>query len=229
MMLHPPAIDESLAIDTLCRLAADPSQAKALHDVIGDFCHIIRNRLNTLQIGLYLAKSHSPATCPKVWEELASHSREAERRIALFQTVCRPMILRPITIGLDLVLNEFVNRWAPRFLARGVSLESPGLAIHEPSRIDPSRIGEGLDAVASWRLSEAKPGGTIQMHARAMKGWSRIEWSEPLATEEPKRGGLPLAVFAKVAFAHGGGLTRETRDGLRLTIEWPHREPASPA
>src|SRR4051812_16601356 len=154
------------AQEALWQIACDPARVAALHGLVGDFCHLLRNRLNSLQMGLYLARRGASQADPRVWDELDGHYREAERVIDLFQTICRPMPLTPITIGLGLVLGDFAARWTPRFLAHGVAMDVSMVESDGPSHLDPSRLSQGLDALASWRLDHVGTGGRLNL-----RGW----------------------------------------------------------
>lgn len=225
--LNPPTTVASPVADVICHMASEPARVESLHAILGDFCHLVRNRLNSLQIGLYLAKSGSENTGTPSWGLAESYCRDAEHVIELFQTVCRPMPLRTISIGLDLVLRDIVNRWQSRFLARGLTLTMRDLSIAEPSRIDPSRIAQTFDALAAWRVEEAEPGSSITLRGRAAQGWSQVEWIEDASSLDTTRGALCLGALARVASAHGGKLARRDTPSLSLTIDWPNRESSS--
>jgi hypothetical protein len=208
--------------ETLWQIACDPARIAALHGLVGDFCHLLRNRLNSLQMGLYLARRGASQPDPRVWDELDGHYREAERVIDLFQTVCRPMPLTPIAIGLGLVLGDFAARWAPRFLDHGVTLDVSLVEADGPSHLDPSRLSLGLDALAAWRLDRFDSGGRLNVRGWVGQGRSRLEWGETGSRGMDHGGALHLAALARVATAHGGRMTREDRDGWRLRVDWPH-------
>jgi hypothetical protein len=223
------AVAEPSAAETLCRLTTDPERVQGLHGLLGEFCHLIRNRLNSLQIGVYLARTDAPnrGGDPARWDELDAHYRSAERIVEMFQAVCRPMPLQPIRIGLDLVIADFCNRWAPRFAERSIDWTVGPVEVAEPSRLDPTRLAQGLDAMASWRLDEAAPGTRIRFDGMSQRGWSRIEWAEEdgdggCDCRGVQDGGLSLAVLARVASAHGGRLTTGDRGGWRMAIDWPN-------
>ncbi|MDB5353002.1 MAG: hypothetical protein JWN86_4249 [Planctomycetota bacterium] len=222
-MRHTSAVSAGPATTALWQVASDPSRAAALHGLVGEFCHLLRNRLNSLQMGLYLARHgcDSATRDAGVWDELDGHYRAAEKVVDLFQIICRPMTLTRIPVGLGLVLNEFSSRWAPRFAGRNTALVVDLADADGPSCLDPSRLAIGLDALASWRIDRAQPGRTIHLRGWVEQGRSRLEWSE--ADSLPDDGGaLPLAALARVASAHGGSISEETRDGWSVRLDWPH-------
>lgn len=205
-------------------LGNDPSPAMDLPGLIGDFCHLLRNRLNSLQMGLYIARRGTIPADREVWDELDRHYREAERVLDLFQTICRPIPLTPIPIDLEMVLKEFHSRWATRFEERGARIEIIIDDSDGPSRLDPSRLVKGLDSLASWRIEDAGRGVRLTLVGRVRQGTSRVEWIERGSKRIDGAGGLPLATLASVAAAHGGTLKREDRDGWRVLVQWPHHE-----
>ena len=208
--------------ESLQQIAADPDRVAALHGLVGEFCHLLRNRLNSLQVSMYLARHEKPDLEPRVWEELNHHYREAEGVIELFQTVVRPMSLSRISIEPDIILNEFTARWTARFLARGVILATDLPPANGPSWVDPSKIAQGLDALAAWRVNRVEAGSRITIGAWVGKGRSRIEWSEPTIPSREVEGELPLAALARITSAHGGLMTRDVTDGWRIVLEWPN-------
>ncbi len=212
--------------DVLSRLAAEPEGVEALHDAFGDFCHLVRNRLNSLQIGVYLARTTADPRS-SAWRDVDEQCRAAVQVIELFQSVCRPMTLHPITIGLDLVLRDFANRWSPKFEARGVALRLVCPPPDEPSRIDPTRIAQALDAFVAWRLEEAEAGSTVVITGRSCHTGSRIAWSEGEAAGNISRGALGLGLLSRVAALHGGRLVPTCGPELHVVVEWPNAsEPA---
>jgi hypothetical protein len=210
-----------LAPERLWEIASDPARVEALHSLVGDFCHLLRNRLNSLQMSLYLARRDDTSEGPEVWDELEHQYKAAEGVVELFQTICRPMSLTPITIGLGLIVGEFSARWAPRFAAKGVAFSAGSCEADGPSWVDPSRVGQGLEALASWRLDQAEAGSGVHLRGSVSRGLSRIEWSESPAPAIARHGELPLAALARVASAHGGSMSQDDHDGWRLRLEWP--------
>ena len=217
------------APEHLWQIASDPARIAALHDLVGDFCHLLRNRLNGLQMSLYLARREDAAVEPDVWNELEGQYRAAVGVVELFQTVCRPMTLTPITIGLGLIVGEFTARWTPRFAAKGVTLSAGSAEADGPSRVDPSRVGQGLEALAAWRLDHAEAGTGVCLRGTVTHGRSRLEWTESSASRIGEGGALPLAALARVASAHGGTISQDDRDGWRLRLEWPNEMAVSKA
>ena len=214
--IHPAGLGTGI----LSQIAGDPSQVAALHGAVGDFCHLLRNRLHTLQMSLYLARRDARGGGGS-WDELDRQYRATEEVVELFQLVCRPMRLAPITVGLDLVLREFESRWSPRFAEQGLRFSTKIERLDGPSRLDPSAVAKGLDALAAWRLERAAPGREFLLAGRVAEGISRIEWREDGPAPGDPDGDLPLAALARVASEHGGAMTEPDADGWRVRLEWP--------
>ena len=173
------------APERLWEIAADPSRVAALHGLVGSFCHLLRNRLNSLQMVLYLAQRDDLHGVPDSWDELNSAYRQAERAVELFQTVCRPLELMPIPTNLGAVLKDFLGRWSPRFEAAGRELVWELSGPDSPTWVDPSRLNLGLDGVAAWRLARSEPGSVVRLRA----GRGGLE--PPGMGRAPRRGRIP--------------------------------------
>jgi hypothetical protein len=213
----------SSASESLWQVACDPDRIATLHGLVGEFCHSLRNRLSSLQMGIYLARRDEVTTFNRaVWDELDSHYRAAQRVVELFQVVCRPMTLTLITVGLELVFQEFASRWTPKFASRGVTLVTEIVEAAGPSRLDPARLAQGLDTLATWRIDQVQPGARLVLRGWVGQGESRIEWSEDRVSGCDHRGELPLAVLARVATAHQGTMDQESSEGWRVRVDWPH-------
>jgi hypothetical protein len=211
--------------EALWRIAADPSRVEALHAMVGDFCHLLRNRLNALQMGLYLARKEHESAGGGSWDELDAQYRDTERVIELFQTICRPMALTPLAIDLGLVLQEFTSRWSPRFAERGMSLDLEMVESDGPSHVDPCRLSCGLDAMAHWRIDRGRRGTRAQLRGWVGQGRSRVEWREDVRAQACDDGSLPLAALSRIVSAHGGKMDHDNRDGCRVLLDWPHPSP----
>jgi len=73
------------APERLWQIASDPIRVAALHGLVGDFCHLLRNRLNSLQMSLYLARRDDATVEPEVWNELDRQYRAAEASSSCFR------------------------------------------------------------------------------------------------------------------------------------------------
>ncbi len=209
--------------DTLIAIAADPARAAEIHALIGPFFHLIRNRLNSLQMCVYLGRRTEAIDAKAAWEELDQAYRQAEKIVDVFQGLCRPMPLSPIPMGLDLILNDVAARWSPQFAGRQATLQVDARSGSDHGRVDPSRWSCVLNMLADWRCHRVAPGTGITLRAGVREGRSFVEWDERTARPgEPDPGGiLPLAMMARVASAHGGTMSRDDRNGLRLAADWP--------
>ena len=210
--------------ETLCHIAANHARAAELHDAVGGFCHLLRNRMNTLQMSIYLARRNRDGDAGAMWDDLERQYRGVEGVILLFQSVCQPMSLAPIQIGLSLVLDQFEARWRPKFEGRGLALAAELIEEDGPSRLDPSRIAQALDVLAEWRLGRSDLGPSLTLQGGVSHGRSSLEWRESGTPRHDPDGGLPLAALARVASAHGGTMTVDSDHGFAVRIEWPNLE-----
>src|SRR5262245_9198022 len=99
--VSPPAIG-SVDLETvagvpgsLLKIVSDPAQIKDLYELLGDFCHQVRNRLHMLNMELYFAKVASHESQRSEWATLEQSYRAAERVVDHLQAICRPM---PLTL-----------------------------------------------------------------------------------------------------------------------------------
>ncbi len=75
-----------------CRLAF----GRALHEIIGGYCHQSRNLLNTLNISLYLAQPCESSGDTAVLGRVEPLYKEVEQFFDRLQAVCRPLPHEPV-------------------------------------------------------------------------------------------------------------------------------------
>jgi hypothetical protein len=218
---------EDLA-SSLTRVASDPLMVRALHELLGDYCHQCRNTLNSLKLSLYLAKRDTPAGSSHIWSELEPRYQRVEQSFDRLQTICRPMSLAPIRVTLEMLFDERRPRWTEAMAARDRVLEfaSPAEAI--PGEFDPIRLTECLDALVLWRAEVGEPGQTATLEWGADPDRFELCWTEPSAwgfepsdSVEEGPDALALPLLARVIAEHGGTFHLDLRDGLRLEAAWP--------
>src|SRR4051794_40430957 len=69
--------DGDLSCDLL-PVALDSTKIDALYGLLGEFCHNVRNRLNSLKLGLYLARRFDPDLDATRWRPLEREYLELE-------------------------------------------------------------------------------------------------------------------------------------------------------
>lgn len=207
---------------SLCELAADPARLEALYEDLREFCHTFRNRLNLIQLSLYLARK-SEGGCPERWDDLDGHYRAVERLMDQFQTLCRPMELMPVSMDLRHLLDDRVPAWSSWFGKSGISLEIQPPMAPAVVDFDPSRLGQGLDALARWRADEAPAGSIIRLAWSATGGRIQVRWDEPAPMDSGVELAtiVPLALLTRVIAAHRGTIDLGAQPGLRIEMTWP--------
>jgi hypothetical protein len=223
------AIDEEPCLTLgLLGVAGDPERIKALHGILGDFCHVFRNRINGIKLSLFLARRQEQGPAGTAWDDLESRYRAVEQLIEHVQWICRPLPLRPVRLSLCDLIAERAPCWTRTLEGRGrrLVLQPPGEA--SVGEFDPSRLSQGLNEFVAWR-ARAEPGGTAVLLRWGVDGGElTMEWDDPdsltpdLAARCP---GAPpplaLPILARVMTAHGGRLTLEPGRGLRVRCQWP--------
>jgi hypothetical protein len=212
----------------LLKVAANAEQLGTLYEVLGEFNHLVRNRLNSVKLSLYLARRDGPASLEPTWAELDRRYRAIEGFVEQLQIIYRPMPLRPMNVAVAMLFDERQSLWARCFEARQVRflLTSPKEPMN--GHFDPIRLGQGLDALAAWRGQTARPNSLVRVDWRVVGGEVVVRWREPDVTHLPLDdlpGGdapcLALPLLARILLAHGGRVDASLEDGLLLQLRWP--------
>ena len=212
----------SLAL-SLIAAASDPDQLRDLYAILGDFCHVFRNRLNCLKLSIYLAKRGGPLPRPDGWDRIEAEYREAEQMMEHLQLVCRPAPLSSMRLPLGMLLDERRPIWDGWLAGRGRRLELDGPSIPAVGDFDPTRLTQGLDALAAWRSRAGEPGTAILLRWRAESDQLQLEWDESAgrASKDAAPASLALPMLARVMADHHGSLALAPGKGLRLRLKWP--------
>ncbi len=86
-------------------VATDGDRSRDLSQALRVFFHDARNTLNSLKIGLYVARRGAAGTA-STWDELDQSYRGLEQLVDRLQTICRPVELAAITGDLGPWLEE---------------------------------------------------------------------------------------------------------------------------
>jgi hypothetical protein len=222
------------------KIVSDPAQIKDLHELLGDFCHQVRNRLHMLNMELYFAKVASHDSQRSEWAILEQSYRAVERVVDHLQTICRPMPLTLLSMSLDILLEDRRQDWSCRLAARDLSLELKPPADTVVGLFDPSRLAHALDAWALFRSEQAASGTVIQVSWGRRDGHLTLEWQETAPscgpspqttnitlTESVRMTSLALPLLARVMTAHGGHLKVVTKPDWNLHLRWPENGQAT--
>lgn len=229
----PGTTDLELA-EQLLRIAHDPELRRTLHERLGDYCHRCRNQLNSLKLSLYLAIKQTPAARASLWTEIDRCYQELESRVDQIQTLCRPMTLSRVTLGLDLLIEDRREQWSHVMISQGRTLEFVAPAERAVASFDVQRMGQALDSLVAWRAGEGASSLPVRMRWWAEAGFAHLVWEEPLesttrlpesrAESRSRTWALPL--IARVAEAHEGDCRVQDDQPWRIEISWPSRPPS---
>jgi hypothetical protein len=211
----------------LLRVASDPLQVDSLYQVLGEFCHVARNRLNCLKLSLYLARRDPQDSQREGWSRIERIYSEVEAFLERFQTVCRPMRLAPMSVDLGMLLDERRPVWDVWMADRGRSIVWDAPATPAMGVFDHARLSQGLDALALWSSQGGSAETPVHVAWGSDTGQLRLGWGDPTmrAAEEGVVPCLALPLLARVVSAHGGVLELSLRCGLDLQLVWPAQPP----
>ncbi len=218
------------------RIATDRAGCRDLAQSLRGYFHDARNRLNSLKIGLYLARRGAPAPQRRVWEELDQSYRGLEQLVERLQTLCRPLELSPISDDLGPWLEERRESWTSQLAAAGRGFEWAPPPAPAVGRFDPMRLIQGLDALVAWRASADGRGRSARLAWGSDATHLRLEWSEegpsvdgPLEGRDGRSLSMVLPILAQLMTALGGSLAVSKRGGLVVRLAWPTGGDASDA
>jgi hypothetical protein len=226
MML--PITTEELPGDPLLRVARDSDLRGMVYDHLRDYCHLCRNRLNSLKLSIYLAMRQANSEAADPWIEIENHYRDLEARVEQVQFLCRPMVLSRVRLGLELLIDDRRTVWTRMMAEQGRGLELVPPAERAVASFDVEALGRALDSVVAWRASNDSGGRSARVRWWVGGGLAHVSWEEPATPRRSKN--LPpseeapawtLPVLARVAQAHGGDYRIESDRGWRLEVAWP--------
>jgi hypothetical protein len=207
----------------LLPIAADAETVGRLDLLLGEFCHVLRDQLNCVKLGLYLARRSEAG--PQALDELARYYREIEQLVECLQAVCRPLRLTRVLVPLGAVLAERRASWAQALAARGRPLHWSPPRDEAAAALDPAFLGDALDGLVSWRAETGPGDSPVQVSWEAVGDEVRMSWAEPEA-DHPQRApegppSLALPRLARVAAAHGGRVELSDGDAFRVDLFLP--------
>lgn len=202
---------------------ADAGAADRLPDVLSEFCHVLRNRLNALKIGLYLAQRTQVDST--ALEPLSRHYRELESFVESVQAISRPVRLTRVSVALGCVLKERRTAWTEALAARDQTLHWSAPRTDAPTMLDPTMLTHALDDLVAWRCAAGSAGAPVHLGWSSAGGQVNLSWEEPsLEGPQPPRDrppGLALLSLARVAAAHGGRLELPDGESFRVRVCLP--------
>jgi hypothetical protein len=211
----------------LYRIARDPERTNDLHQLLREFGHQMRNRLNSLKLGLYLGRRIDENSGGRAgdWEHVERQYLALERLFEQYQAVWQPMRIMPIQLCLGLFLREKSQVWRSRFRPQGVEVDLLMPQAPPIARFDASQLGSALDRFARWRAEALTEGATIRIVLEAHAAEARLRWEEPAPAaslgESETSNWVALPILARVVAGHGGSIDLDTEPGFRVHMRWP--------
>ncbi len=212
----------------LMEIAQNPSLRRDLDQILGDFCHQCRNRLNSLKLSIYLAKRQALGPIHEAWRSLESDYYSLEAQLDRFQTICRPMGLSLVSIGLCLLFDDRWESWSKLLANRGSELEFVRPKLRSIARFDVNKLGAALDSMVAWRAEQGTLSRKMIVRWWVESGQAHILWIEPKVAEQVIRSpddqlgsAWTLPILTRVLTEHGGSLSVDDREGWALSLSWP--------
>jgi hypothetical protein len=215
--------------------------------VLRDFSHRCRNLLNSIRMGLYLAKRGATQPLPAQWLHVERTYLRIESLLDRVQTIyrgCTPTLVRA---PLGSLIHERHSTWS-EWIQRGggqFSIEYPSEEF--AGDYDPMYLGSALDALVQWRSSILTSETRACLRWRTTERSFELEWleltssvptssvpsrpsSRPSPEIDPAFESLALPLLARAVMDHGGELICPDRfAGFTLQLRWPlQRESPAP-
>ncbi len=153
--------------EALSTIAACSERSAELYQLLGLFCHTVRNKLNSLHLCLYILDAEGEG---EDWSEAMGHYRETMQVIDAIQTICRPLTLDLADLPFDLLIDDRADCWREMLNQRGVRLELQRPRQGEPVAFDPSRMSQALDDLVRWRSEQAQQGTSVSLMLEDRRG-----------------------------------------------------------
>lgn len=205
----------------LLRVAGEPAKLGALYEILGDYCHALRNRLNSIKLSLFLARRQACPLADSAWAEAESSYRAVEQFVEQLQAICRPMALFAIPLDLNALVAERLPSWRDELGRRGRALEVEAPDGPAVGRLDPARLTQALDSFVAWRARSGAR-SSVRLRWGADDDHLALEWHDPQGTDpDDATGALAMPLLARVVAAHGGRCQLDDESGLRLRCRWP--------
>jgi len=220
--------DEGDLSTLLIALAGCPSAFAPLDRYLDRYLHRVRNRLNTIRLGLYLARRAEENKGFSLGGVDAAY-RELEQFVDQFQRLTRPIELRPVRGSLGQFLNERIVAWRRCTRGPGERLDYEASGADQPRPIDPDRLGQALEAVLERRMRSLNEGERIRLSLEGPRLSLQVmgEARGPVQGESNSvrratltASDLSTVWLARVAEAHGATFRTAAAGPDGWTIHW---------
>lgn len=225
---------------SLMRVIDDVEKVDWLREILSEFSHRCRDSLNGMKQGFYLCKRESPGGLPAVWHDLEQTYALIERTIERLQLIYGPMNLTLVESKLGTMIAEHEASWRSCFAAHGKELVVDHPASERPGWFDPMHLGQGLDALVTWRAEASSVNTRVRLGWQCRDAQFLLDWNEEEPGFRAERGAadspddmnaqtllqrqvdsLTLPLLARIIRAHDGKLRTAPDSNRRLRIIWP--------
>lgn len=221
------ASSENSLVEQLLHVARDPQFRQLVYEHLGEYCHNCRNRLNSLKLGLFLAMKQATGPRSEAWRPIEGCYQELERTVELLQAICRPIILSPVTLELDLLIEDRRQEWARILEDKGCTLTCVAPSGQATATFDVDRMGQALDSMVRWRAGDYGSNRSARLRWWVDSKSAHISWQEtnPSPVKPPED--IPtwhLPLLARLITAHGGEYRMVEGPDWHLDLSWPASE-----
>jgi signal transduction histidine kinase len=216
-----------------------------LGNLAATVAHEIRNPLNSVSMGLQRLKAEFSPAQEQEKDEYAhflglmqSEVRRLNSIVEQFLSMARPLKLRREAIHIENFLKELTTLAAEDAKASGVNLDLQVSPDIPPLPADPDYLKQLLLNLILNGVQAMPGGGTLTLEAGADKKQLQITVTdsgggidpetlkrifEPYFTTKPNGSGLGLSIARRIAEAHGGTITVESKgqQGSRFWVTLP--------
>ena len=209
-------------VRSLSAISADPGRLGDLHERFGEFCHTLRNRLQSLNLTLYMAR-RSGAIPPEACTRVEGFYQKFERLVDQLQWTCRPAEVQAICLPLGMLVEERRGVWDERFAAKDCRMVVVEAVDEDAGWFDPCRLGLALDALSIWRAEVLAPGSIVEIGWRVRRGQFQFDWAEtgePLDPNPPEAQSLALAMLGRAMADHRGSLSVANCPDFAVSLRW---------
>lgn len=216
----------------LLELHDQPDALATLRRFLDRYLHRARNRLNTIRLGLYMARRNLGRDHESI-REIERSYEQVQRFLEHFQRFMLPIELSPVEGSLGQFLQDRVQAHCRR--STGSDPIRPEFEVRwdgldHPRRFDPNRLGSALDeyllAVAAARPRNRSIGFHVaeqdaELHVAAFESTGA-----PLAPSPPEAArlspcNLAMPWLARMFAAHGARFESCPSNKLLWLARWP--------
>lgn len=232
--------DDLLADETSIRSGMDApaSQAGDLEELVFGVAHQMRNPLGIIQSHAQFCLD-SPGLTKETTQSLEAVLRgisQMEKRLEEISDFARPIELKPLTAGLDEIMDATAAVISQRCQSQNIEIRKIFQRGLKPVKIDPARIKEAMLHIALNAVEAMPDGGTliIGIARDPVRKMQKISISDtgagisskhlsavfqPFFTTKPHGVGLGVPIAKRILRAHSGDVSIDSVEGKGTTVE----------